>query len=171
ARAGGRVPVAAVPDRRVGGGRRPRPRRPGAAVLLRPGGGPDHPRLRLDPARGPRRAPGPAGPGRPRRPAGALRAHPAGLAPADARDVRDAGPDQAARPRAPGRLRPRGTGMAKASRGAGPTAAVALLARERVAFTVHEYAHDPAAASYGLEAAAALGRDPDQVFKTLLVVH
>ena len=51
------------------------------------------------------------------------------------------------------------------------TAAVALLARERVAFTVHEYAHDPAAASYGLEAAAALGRDPDQVFKTLLVVH
>jgi len=61
--------------------------------------------------------------------------------------------------------------MAKASRGAGPTAAVAVLARERVAFTVHEYAHDPAAASFGLEAAAALGRDPDQVFKTLLVVH
>ncbi len=61
--------------------------------------------------------------------------------------------------------------MAKASRGAGPTAAVALLARERVAFTVHEYVHDPAAASYGLEAAAALGRDPGQVFKTLLVVH
>jgi Cys-tRNA(Pro)/Cys-tRNA(Cys) deacylase len=61
--------------------------------------------------------------------------------------------------------------MAKASRGAGPTAAVALLARERVAFTLHEYAHDPAAASFGLEAAAALGRDPEQVFKTLLVVH
>ncbi|MEX5299475.1 Cys-tRNA(Pro) deacylase [Kocuria sp. CPCC 205292] len=61
--------------------------------------------------------------------------------------------------------------MAKASRGAGPTAAVALLARERVAFTVHEYAHDPAAASFGREAAAALGRDPEQVLKTLLVVH
>ncbi|MEX5305954.1 aminoacyl-tRNA deacylase [Kocuria sp. CPCC 205258] len=61
--------------------------------------------------------------------------------------------------------------MAKASRGAGPTAAVALLALEHVAFTVHEYVHDPAAASYGLEAAAALGRDPGQVFKTLLVVH
>ncbi len=61
--------------------------------------------------------------------------------------------------------------MAKASRGAGPTAAVALLVRERVAFTLHEYAHDPAAASFGLEAAAALGRDPEQVFKTLLVVH
>jgi Cys-tRNA(Pro)/Cys-tRNA(Cys) deacylase len=40
-----------------------------------------------------------------------------------------------------------------------------------VAFTLHEYAHDPAAASFGLEAAAALGRDPEQVFKTLLVVH
>ena len=38
-------------------------------------------------------------------------------------------------------------------------------------FTLHEYAHDPAAASFGLEAAAALGRDPGQVFKTLLVVH
>jgi Cys-tRNA(Pro)/Cys-tRNA(Cys) deacylase len=61
--------------------------------------------------------------------------------------------------------------MAKAPRGAGPTAAVALLARERVPFAVHEYAHDPAAASFGLEAAAALGRDPEQVFKTLLVVH
>lgn len=61
--------------------------------------------------------------------------------------------------------------MAKASRGTGPTAALALLAREGVAFSVHEYAHDPAAASFGLEAAAALGRDPGQVFKTLLVVH
>lgn len=61
--------------------------------------------------------------------------------------------------------------MARASRGAGPTAAVALLARERVDFTLHEYAHDPAAASFGLEAAAALGRDPEQVFKTLLIVH
>src|SRR5690606_18984966 len=143
-------------DGRVGRGRRPRPRGPGAAVLLRPGRGADHPGLRVDPARGPRRAPGPAGPGRPRRPAGALRAHPAGLAAADARDVRDAGPDQAARPRAPGRLSTPGAGMVKASRRAGPTAALALLAREGVAFTVHEYAHDPAAASYGLEAAAAL---------------
>ena len=37
-----------------------------------------------------------------------------------------------------------------------------------VAFTVHEYAHDPAAPSYGLEAATALGIDPARVFKTLL---
>ncbi|MFI7495155.1 Cys-tRNA(Pro) deacylase [Kocuria sp. M4R2S49] len=61
--------------------------------------------------------------------------------------------------------------MTKASRGTGPTAAVALLARDGVSFSLHEYAHDPAAASFGLEAAAALGRDPEQVFKTLLVVH
>ena len=37
-----------------------------------------------------------------------------------------------------------------------------------LAFTLHEYAHDPRAASYGLEAAEALGLDPEQVFKTLL---
>ena len=52
-----------------------------------------------------------------------------------------------------------------------PTAALALLAREGVAHSVHEYDHDPAAASYGAEAAAALGRDPEQVFKTLMLVH
>jgi Cys-tRNA(Pro)/Cys-tRNA(Cys) deacylase len=34
---------------------------------------------------------------------------------------------------------------------------------------VHEYAHDTGAASYGLEAAAALGVDPARVFKTLVV--
>lgn len=61
--------------------------------------------------------------------------------------------------------------MAKASRRTGPTAAVALLVREGVAHSLHEYEHDPAAASFGLEAAAALGRDPEQVLKTLLVVH
>jgi Cys-tRNA(Pro)/Cys-tRNA(Cys) deacylase len=38
-----------------------------------------------------------------------------------------------------------------------------------VAFTTHAYDHDPAADSYGLEAAAALGLDPRTVFKTLLV--
>jgi Cys-tRNA(Pro)/Cys-tRNA(Cys) deacylase len=37
-----------------------------------------------------------------------------------------------------------------------------------VAFTVHEYTHDPGAASYGLEAAEQLGLDPRAVFKTLL---
>jgi Cys-tRNA(Pro)/Cys-tRNA(Cys) deacylase len=33
---------------------------------------------------------------------------------------------------------------------------------------VHEYDHDPDAASYGLEAAEALGQDPARVFKTLV---
>ncbi|WP_433023297.1 Cys-tRNA(Pro) deacylase [Kribbella sp. CA-294648] len=36
-------------------------------------------------------------------------------------------------------------------------------------FTTHTYDHDPAAKSYGLEAAEALGLQPEQVFKTLLV--
>ncbi len=34
---------------------------------------------------------------------------------------------------------------------------------------VHEYVHDPAAGSYALEAAEALGVDPARVFKTLVV--
>jgi Cys-tRNA(Pro)/Cys-tRNA(Cys) deacylase len=35
--------------------------------------------------------------------------------------------------------------------------------------TVHEYAHDPSADSYALEAAEALALDPARVFKTLVV--
>ena len=35
-------------------------------------------------------------------------------------------------------------------------------------FTLHDYEHDPRAASYGLEAAEALGVDPARVFKTLM---
>ena len=42
------------------------------------------------------------------------------------------------------------------------------LEKAGVAFTVHAYDHDPRSASYGLEAADALGLDPDAVFKTLL---
>jgi Cys-tRNA(Pro)/Cys-tRNA(Cys) deacylase len=38
-----------------------------------------------------------------------------------------------------------------------------------IAHALHEYAHDPAAASYALEAAEALGLDPARVFKTLVV--
>jgi Cys-tRNA(Pro)/Cys-tRNA(Cys) deacylase len=41
------------------------------------------------------------------------------------------------------------------------------LSRAGVPFTVHTYQHDPAAASYGLEAAELLGLDPEQVLKTL----
>ena len=58
--------------------------------------------------------------------------------------------------------------MAKKSRSSGGTPATVALTRAGVAFTVHAYDHDPAAASYGLEAADALGLDPARVFKTLL---
>lgn len=50
---------------------------------------------------------------------------------------------------------------------AGTPATVALRS-VGVAFREHAYAHDPAAASFGLEAAEALGVEPDRVFKTLL---
>lgn len=53
-------------------------------------------------------------------------------------------------------------------RSAGATPATVALERAGVAFTRHSYVHDPAAASYGLEAAEALGLDPAAVFKTLL---
>lgn len=54
-------------------------------------------------------------------------------------------------------------------RSVGATPATSALTRAGVAFTEHTYAHDPGTASYGLEAAAALGLAPAQVFKTLLV--
>ncbi|UNO42609.1 Cys-tRNA(Pro) deacylase [Streptomyces sp. MST-110588] len=54
------------------------------------------------------------------------------------------------------------------SPGAGGTPATVALADAGVPFTVHAYEHDPAAPSYGEEAAQALGVSPDQVFKTLL---
>jgi Cys-tRNA(Pro)/Cys-tRNA(Cys) deacylase len=55
-----------------------------------------------------------------------------------------------------------------ARKGAGGTPATVALARAGVPFTVHAYQHDPSAPSYGPEAAALLGLDPRQVFKTLL---
>jgi Cys-tRNA(Pro)/Cys-tRNA(Cys) deacylase len=57
--------------------------------------------------------------------------------------------------------------MARKTGAAGTPATVALT-RAGVPFTVHAYEHDPAASSYGLEAAEALGLDPATVFKTLL---
>ncbi|MGM0856303.1 MAG: Cys-tRNA(Pro) deacylase [Pseudomonadota bacterium] len=39
-----------------------------------------------------------------------------------------------------------------------------------IVFHVHDYAHDAAAESYGLEAAEKLGVPPAQVFKTLVVI-
>jgi Cys-tRNA(Pro)/Cys-tRNA(Cys) deacylase len=49
------------------------------------------------------------------------------------------------------------------------TPAIAAAERAGVAFRVHEYAHDEAAGSYGLEAVEKLGVDPARVFKTLVV--
>jgi Cys-tRNA(Pro)/Cys-tRNA(Cys) deacylase len=51
--------------------------------------------------------------------------------------------------------------------GRGTTATVALE-RAGIAFTVHEYARDPRASSYGQEASEALGVPADRVFKTLI---
>jgi len=49
------------------------------------------------------------------------------------------------------------------------TPAVAVAERAGIDFDLHEYEHDPAAESYGLEAAEKLGVDPGRVFKTLVV--
>jgi Cys-tRNA(Pro)/Cys-tRNA(Cys) deacylase len=49
------------------------------------------------------------------------------------------------------------------------TPATALLARQKVAFELHPYAHDPRSGSYGAEAAGALGVPPGRLFKTLVV--
>lgn len=50
------------------------------------------------------------------------------------------------------------------------TPATKAAAAAGVVHTIHEYEHDPAAASFGTEAAAALGIEPDRVHKTLLAV-
>lgn len=49
------------------------------------------------------------------------------------------------------------------------TPATLVAAEAGVVHTLHEYSHDPAAASYGLEAAEALGIEPGRVHKTLVV--
>lgn len=48
------------------------------------------------------------------------------------------------------------------------TRATAQAKRAGVPFAIHEYQHDPAATSWGLEAAEALGVDPRRVYKTLV---
>lgn len=48
------------------------------------------------------------------------------------------------------------------------TPATVALRAAGIPFTEHAYQHDPSATSYGLEAAEALGLDPERVFKTLL---
>ncbi|GGH94818.1 Cys-tRNA(Pro) deacylase [Arthrobacter liuii] len=49
------------------------------------------------------------------------------------------------------------------------TPATAALTAAGVPYVLHPYAHDPSAASYGAEAAQALGIEPSRVFKTLMV--
>lgn len=49
------------------------------------------------------------------------------------------------------------------------TPAINVAKKSKIAFTVHQYQHDPTHASYGMEAAERLGMDPKCVFKTLLV--
>lgn len=48
------------------------------------------------------------------------------------------------------------------------TPAINLAKKNKISHTIHQYEHDPSHASYGLEAAQALGQDPKRVFKTLL---
>jgi Cys-tRNA(Pro)/Cys-tRNA(Cys) deacylase len=48
------------------------------------------------------------------------------------------------------------------------TAATAALSKAGIAFTLFPYDYDPDAPRIGLQAAEALGRAPEQVFKTLM---
>jgi Cys-tRNA(Pro)/Cys-tRNA(Cys) deacylase len=59
--------------------------------------------------------------------------------------------------------------VAKNSKAAGAgTPATVALTKANVPFTAHSYEHDPAAGSFGTEAAEAMGVVPERVFKTLL---
>lgn len=49
------------------------------------------------------------------------------------------------------------------------TPAIKAAKAAGISVTVHEYHHDPANQNFGMEAAEALGLDPQRVFKTLLV--
>jgi Cys-tRNA(Pro)/Cys-tRNA(Cys) deacylase len=49
------------------------------------------------------------------------------------------------------------------------TPAINEVKKHKVSHKVHEYSHDDASASYGLEAAEKMGVSADRVFKTLVV--
>jgi Cys-tRNA(Pro)/Cys-tRNA(Cys) deacylase len=53
-------------------------------------------------------------------------------------------------------------------RATGGTPATVALARAGITFAARPYDHDPRATSYGLEAAASLGVEPERVLKTLM---
>lgn len=61
-----------------------------------------------------------------------------------------------------------GTKRTKHRHRLGGTPATIALARAGIEYTLHAFEHDPRAASYGLEAAAALDLDPARVLKTLM---
>lgn len=48
------------------------------------------------------------------------------------------------------------------------TPAINAAKKAKISFEVLRYTHDPRAEEYGMEAATALGLDPDSVFKTLM---
>lgn len=50
------------------------------------------------------------------------------------------------------------------------TPAINLAKKQKVAYQVHEYIHDTASESYGLEAAEKMGVTAERVFKTLVVM-
>ncbi|MBS3805080.1 MAG: Cys-tRNA(Pro) deacylase [Oleiphilaceae bacterium] len=50
------------------------------------------------------------------------------------------------------------------------TPGIKVLEKAGIRYRIHEYDHDPAGESYGLEAAEKLGVNPERVFKTLVVV-
>jgi Cys-tRNA(Pro)/Cys-tRNA(Cys) deacylase len=56
----------------------------------------------------------------------------------------------------------------KGAPGSGGTPATVALTAAGAPYTLHAYEHDPAAQSYGEEAAQALGVAPERVFKTLV---
>lgn len=58
--------------------------------------------------------------------------------------------------------------MGRKTAGSTGTPATRLLAASGVPHSLQTYRHDPRSTSYGLEAAEALGVEPERVFKTLL---
>ena len=58
--------------------------------------------------------------------------------------------------------------MANKAASKGGTPATVALTQAKVPFEVHAYEHDPAAPSYGTEAAEAMGIPAERVFKTLV---
>ena len=49
------------------------------------------------------------------------------------------------------------------------TPGINVAKKAKIAYTIHQYSHDPASESYGLEAAEKMGVPAERVFKTLVV--